>query len=161
MIDPMKIIAYTSLSLILSFLGLLNLVAHAGTGISTEDWERREIIKKPDLSVETVVSSQVLGAWSSDGFSGPVRFVITHSGGKTNRLYVQWLESTEIDAEVAYSISIREFNVFPEFELSLPVCGDAECNVSTISAKHVFEGVEQKFLLTLTSLGRYKVGLVD
>ncbi len=127
--------------------------------ISTEDWERREILRVPDESREQIIKSEILGTWSSEGFQGPLRFVVTKELGEANRLYVQWLESTELGVEIAYSVSIREFNVHPEFKIELPKCVDSDCTQSMVAATHVFEERAQTFLLTLTSLGRYKVGL--
>jgi len=145
-------------ALIASGLAIFSCCALAQPVSTTEDWERREILVE---SGEIVNIQQVLnkGRWTNDGFDGPLKFLITEESNGTNKLYVQWIE--EESGEIAYTVSVREFNSLPEFSLGLPTCLTDDCTVSKISAVHVYEEVPQTFVLNLVALGRYSVGLFN
>ncbi len=124
---------------------------------STEDWERREILVDPFSFEHQIVREDVLGHWTGGGFEGDLNFVLTSTDDERHRLYVQWLEA-ETQAPT-YTVSIREFNVAPEYILSFPECLNDNCTRALVTGTHAYEGMEQRFILTLTGVGRYKVGL--
>ena len=138
-----------------SVISILSSVGNTAPVSSTEDWERREILVDEN-SLANIQLSVEQGRWSNDGFKGALNYVITSHSNGANKLYVQWLNE---EGEVAYTVSIREFNIAPEYKLELPVCLSNDCNLSKIEAEHVYEEVEQTFVLNLVGLGRYSVGL--
>ena len=124
--------------------------------VSTEDWERREILVDPTETDEKIIDAAVLGEWKDSGFAGTLKYLVAEGRYGTNKLFVQWLDE---NSEIAYSVSIREFNIQPEYAFALPSCVDKECNSTLINAVHVYEEKEQSFILHLTALGRYKMAL--
>jgi hypothetical protein len=123
---------------------------------STEDWERREIfVDESDL--QNIKSTLEQGSWSNDGFSGDLKFLLSEESSGANKLYVQWVNNE--DGEVAYTVSVREFNILPEYQLKELECLSDDCNLTKIEATHVYEEVDQTFVLNLVGLGRYSVGL--
>ncbi len=125
---------------------------------STEDWERREILvdasELPDI--ELVLDK---GRWSNDGFTGELKYLLSKEPNGANKIFIQWL--SDEDGSVAYTVSVREFNIAPEYKLELPECLSDDCTLSKIKATHVYEDVSQTFVLNLVGLGRYSVGLFE
>lgn len=76
-----------------------------------------------------------------------------------HRLYIQWLDGYILGSPAAYTVSVREFNVLPELQVSKPRCVDLNCQFSYIQVSHLYEGVGQAFTLTLDGMGRYSLGL--
>lgn len=142
----------------LLILGVLfcSLSVNASPVSSTEDWERREVFVDESalMNIDSVLDK---GSWSSDGQTGKLKFLLSKEASGANKLYVQWL--SEEDDSVAYTVSVREFNIAPEYALELPACLNDVCTLSKIQATHVYEETNQIFVLNLIGLGRYSVGL--
>ena len=130
--------------------------------ISTEDWERREVLQSPDLEKEATIYSGRLGSWSTSRFVGDASYIITQPvNSPSNKLYVLWTDDRAQAEESGYSVSVREFNVAPEYILGEPRCIDEACTRFMIKATHAFEEISQHFVVILTNVGRYNVSLAS
>lgn len=152
----MNIKLFTATFILFGMQALVGLPVVSQPVSSTEDWERREILVQ-ETSLTNISDTLEKGRWSNDGFTGPIKYLLSSEDDETNKLYVQWL--SDEDGTVAYTVSIREFNIASEFKLELPECLSDDCTLSKIKAVHAYEEVEQTFLLNLVGLGRYSVGI--
>lgn len=123
---------------------------------STEDWSGREAFVNPSELNEKEMQSWEGGSWQEEGLAGTYRFIITQVQPGKDKLYVQWLLGNK---EIAYSMSIKELNVRPEYDIELPVCTSDSCEKLFIEAKHLYEESRSEFILTLQGLGRYAFSL--
>ncbi len=121
---------------------------------STEDWSRRDAFINPEKIGEQTKSSWEGGAWQHKGVSGSFRFVVTEHKPKRDKLYLQWIRES---GELAYSLSVKELNMRPEYSLSSPVCDDeATCRSISVKATHYYEQSTREFKIDLNGLGKYR-----
>lgn len=120
---------------------------------ATEDWNRREAFIRPETLGEEVLNSWQGGRWQEKGIDGSFRFIITQFKAGQEKLYVQWLTS---EGEIEYSLSVKEINVLPEYDIELPRCVDGDdCREVIVNAKHYYEGLQREFTIKLDGLGQY------
>lgn len=120
---------------------------------STGDWSRRDAFVDPEALNEKIVAQWKGGKWSKKGLSGSFRFLVTEFAQGREKLYLQWLLA---DGEIAYSMSVKELNVRPEYDLELPRCDNAEvCRNLRVKARHYYEETLREFHITLDGLGHY------
>ncbi len=119
---------------------------------STDDWARQEAFVNPRAIGEKEVESWEGGSWKEKGLRGSYRFIITQVKPGVEKLYVQWLVANK---EIAYSMSIKEFNVRPEYDIQLPECKTDNCSELSVKVVHAYEKSPQEFALTLQGLGKY------
>jgi len=137
---------------ITSLLSLFSVLVVAGEAKSTGDWDRRAEFVRPEAAEDKIIDSWSGGRWSEKGISGTFRFVIAEYKPGKEKLYVQWLT----DNEVAYSLSVKEINARPEYDLELPKCLDGDaCQRVAISATHYYEKTTRVFNMSLQHLGSY------
>ncbi len=138
-----------SLFCILSFISLAGITQPK----STEDWSRRDAFVNPEKLGESVLAEWVGGAWRHEGVTGSFKFLITEYKKGRDKLYIQWILD---DGETAYSMSVKELNIRPEYDLVLPECTDGDsCRLLKIKAKHFYEGTDREFQIKLDGLGSY------
>lgn len=120
---------------------------------STGDWSRRDAFVDPEKLNEKIVAEWAGGKWSKKGLAGSFRFLVTEFVPGREKLYLQWLLA---DGEIAYSMSVKELNVRPEYDLELPRCDNTEvCRNLSIKARHYYEETSREFHITLDGLGHY------
>ena len=121
---------------------------------STDEWNRRDAFVNPEELGEKVLQDWRGGSWNIESVKGSYRFVITeHSKGR-DKLYLQWYLA---NGELAYSMSVKELNIRPEYSLTLPQCEDGDrCQKLKVSAKHYFEENSREFRIHLDGLGSYQ-----
>ncbi len=120
---------------------------------STGDLSRRDAFIDPKTLNEKVVAEWKGGKWSKKGLAGSFRFLVTEFAPGREKLYLQWLLS---DGEVAYSLSVKELNVRPEYDLELPRCENTDvCRNLSVKAKHYYEETSREFHISLDGLGHY------
>lgn len=120
---------------------------------ATEDWNRREAFINPESLDEKIINSWEGGRWQEKGIDGSFRFIVTQFKVGQEKLYVQWVTSA---GEIAYSLSVKEINVVPEYDIDLPRCVDGDdCREIIVNAKHYYEGLLRKFTIKLDGLGQY------
>lgn len=121
---------------------------------STDEWNRRDAFVNPEELGEKVLQEWRGGSWNIESVKGSYRFVITaHSEGR-DKLYLQWYLA---NGELAYSMSVKELNIRPDYRLVLPQCEDGErCQKLKVSAKHYFEETYREFRIHLDGLGSYQ-----
>ncbi|MFL0809292.1 MAG: hypothetical protein K6L76_02640 [Agarilytica sp.] len=120
---------------------------------STDEWNRRDAFVNPEAEGEKIIQEWRGGSWGIEGVEGHYRFIITrHSDGR-DKLYLQWYLK---NGDLAYSMSVKELNIQPEYSLSLPQCEDgAKCQKIKVVAKHYYESTRRTFRIRLDGLGRY------
>lgn len=132
---------------------LLTSVSALSQAKSTQDWSRRDAFIDPEKLNEKVLEQWQGGAWSQKALSGSFRFLITEFSPGREKLYLQWLMA---DGEIAYSLSVKELNVRPEYDLELPTCSDKDvCRNLNLKAQHYYEKTSREFEISLDAMGRY------
>ncbi|MFL0802905.1 MAG: hypothetical protein K6L81_04265 [Agarilytica sp.] len=138
-----------------SLFSILFLVSMAGLAQpkSTEDWSRRDAFVNPEKLDERVLAEWAGGAWKHEGVTGSFKFLLTEYKEGRDKLYIQWILD---DGETAYSMSVKELNIRPEYDLEMPKCVDGvDCRLLKVKAKHFYEETDREFKITLDGLGSY------
>lgn len=126
----------------------------------TDDWMRREAFVDPAVKGEDITRTWRGGEWQDRNIEGDFRFVITSVKPGVDKLYIQWWVNKPEGEELAYSLSVKEFNAHPEYGLTLPSCLDGDaCRTVSVVAKHSYEETEQVFRLTFDKVGYYRFSL--
>jgi len=119
----------------------------------TSEWSRRDAFIEPESLNEKIVFEERGGRWQEKGLQGSYRFVITEFKTGKEKLYLQWVLG---DEEIAYSLSVKELNMRPEYSLSMLRCeDDSDCQTIQIYATHYYERNNRLFRIHLQNLGRY------
>lgn len=121
---------------------------------STGDWARRDAFVNPEKIGESIKSSWEGGVWRHEGISGSFRFLLTEYKSDRDKLYIQWVRE---NGEVAYSMSVKELNIRPEYALTMPTCtNESSCRLIMVSGTHYYEKNTRKFKIHLNGLGKYQ-----
>ncbi|MFL0799267.1 MAG: hypothetical protein K6L80_02350 [Agarilytica sp.] len=120
---------------------------------STEDWSRRDAFVNLEKLDESIVAEWEGGAWKHEGVTGSFRFFLTEYKKGREKLYIQWVLD---GGEAAYSMSVKELNIRPEYDLTLPECLDGDsCRLLKVNARHFYEETDREFQIKLDGLGSY------